>query len=245
MQGTNHAGNCRQKQCNHRQNGEKEREKSFSIAQSNTPNEKQDRQRRCTGNRSLGNQGKHLRKRSLKLLSNLTAVVARNDNYLSATRARPFTRRTGIILRNNILAYASTEEFRQDRSVQFLANKQDSGRQRHQHANDSKHRNNQRQQGKHSRCAAANHTRQIRIAHAVKVLDCRRKTCIFLKLLGNIERRLLLFLGARRAGTDFLRQVRNMFFHIRHMLAFHSSALQRHIWIEVYAICPRRPKTPV
>ena len=201
------------------------------------------RDHRTEGNRA---EKRHdLSRGARKLGAHLTGVIARHQDDLAATNRFAILRRRRGVFRHDVLAHAFPQELRDDGLIQILGGEQAGSRKAADNPDDAQHGHDQRQQGKHHSCAAADHARQMRVADPIEILDVRRQACFLLELLRNVQRSLLFLLGASGTGADFLRQVCDMLFNIRHFCAFRSSITARHIRVAVYAICLARPNNHV
>ena len=195
----------RDNRSNHCDNRDNDDESTRRIAESQPANQQQN----C-GNRSCNrctklDYRKNSQKRLVQLSLNLTAVVMGNDHNLSMGRLH--VGGSGLVLCHHVLTHAFTEHARDNRLAKRFGEHKTSAYQSKEECENPNSGNRKTQNHCNEQDACTNERRRLRVGGYGEVLDFCCEARFLLKIVGDIERRLLLLFGTARSRPDFLGEI--------------------------------------
>ena len=190
---------------NHRDDRDNDNGSTRRITESQPANEKQNRSNHSSNRCTKLDYRKNPQKRLVQLSLNLTAVVMGNNHYLSMGRLH--VGGGGLVLRHYILTHAFAEHAREDwLAKRFSEHKTPAYQSKEECENpNSGNRKTQNHCNEHDACT--NERRRLRVGGYGEVLDFCCEARFLLKIVGDIERRLLLLFGTARSRPDFLGEI--------------------------------------
>ena len=204
VQQREHQGQSNQNQRDARQHVQHDGGSAFGVEEYHVTNDQQHWQEYHGAERNPLQDGKNREQRAVELGVHLAAVVARYHDHLAPTRSARFGRVAGLVLRHDVLADTSGESAGQHGSVEHLGGEQESRQQRDHDGHYTRRWQKQCKNSDYQRSRAADNARGFGSGSSAEIFyDCG-KTRILLHLLGNVQRRLLLFFSPRRTRSDFL-----------------------------------------